>query len=1025
MVELSKREIKRSSDKVFKGSKDSDFYNRAYFLSGVNSNYGCGEFIPYDEQYLERDRATVPVLINFLRDHQSELKSVIVLGCARGYLVQAFREKGVDAVGVDISEWAVENCAEGMEDHVFCGDVCDLSKWPDGAFTLALGFDIFEHITVPDLHRAINEACRVAEWVVINLPINPDDEHPDMSSGQDKSHVSVYSKTWWVQRFMEAGHEPVDIQEWIYPKPSPGSLWEDKRDHNVTIYFRKAEKNVAVKLIPTPTIRQGGKDFKILWWSNGPWATCFDYETEVLTRNGWKFFKDLEYIDEVATLNPATHEVEYYCPEAIINEPYSGLMYHQESQSLSIMCTPNHKLYVAKKGEPYRLTEAKEIFGKNGVEHMGGWAQWSGEDKPKYEITHQQSKCPSKEVGEVDTLTFVDWLGWYISEGSFTRGTKEEFIVGLALNHKEADEVFELSQKTFPTLKWFKIPEKYKVNIRTYSKDLYYYVEKLGRSHQKHIPKDIKNLSKKYLEKLLTSLIRGDGHENGRTPTYITVSEKLRDDVQEIAIKLGYATNYYKHHSKGSKNFSKSLNRVITSNYNSWMISIKKARRTPKTHQGKLIEEWVVNPDGRIYCAVVPPNHIMTVRRHGKVYFSGNTGYGLGTKHVVYPLNEHYDVACLAYWGLEGAALNFNGLKVFPKMYDQFGIDAADLICRNWKPDIMVTLFDIWIGDSPLFNGERDWFSKIHPRHLAYFPVDHYPIPVPILNQAEKAYHCVAMSKFGLQELRKHNINASLIPHGVDTKTYCPVEDRAIPRKWLIDTAGVPLFSGQETEKWDHDSFIIGKVAANKDTSRKGFDREMAGFKIFLEQNPDAKKDARMYWHTDPRFPGGYHLDHYAHLMEIDKFIKKTHPFYLYGGISEPNMAKMYQSFDLFTNVSRAEGFGIPIIESQSCGVPVVTNDSCSMPELVKDHGWVCKPKTWEPTALLSNVFIADEYEIAKAYEEAYNNPDKRKKHGVASRDFAEQYDWDNIIVPLWVQLMERLREGMREKTYEERRITF
>jgi glycosyltransferase involved in cell wall biosynthesis len=667
---LSKREIKRSSDKVFKGSKDSAFYDEAYFTRGVNSNYGCGPFIPYDEQYLERDRATVQVFRNTIPD----LKSAIVLGCARGYLIQAFREKSVEAVGVDISEWAVENCAEGVEDHIFCGDVCDLSKWPDGAFTLAVGFDIFEHITVPDLHRAVSEACRVAEWVVINLPINPDDETPDMSSGQDKSHVSVYSKEWWIQEFMVAGHEPVDVQEWVTPNDSPGSRWRDKRDHNVTIYFRKAEKNVAVKLIPMPTIREGGKDFKILWWSNGPWAT---------------------------------------------------------------------------------------------------------------------------------------------------------------------------------------------------------------------------------------------------------------------------------------------------------------------------------------------------------------TGYGGGTKHVVYPLNEHYDVACLAYWGLEGAALNFNGLKVFPKMYDQFGIDAADLICRNWKPDIMVTLFDIWIGDSPLFNGQRDWFVKIHPRHVAYFPVDHYPIPVPILNQAEKAYHCVAMSKFGLNELRKNNVAASYIPHGVDTKVFAPTDLQPIPRKWLIDTAGVPLFSGQETEKWDHDSFIIGKVAANKDTSRKGFDREMAAFKIFIEQNPDAKKDARLYWHTDPRFPGGYHLDHYAHLMGIDKLIKKTHPFYLYGGISEQNMAKMYQSFDLFTNVSRNEGFGIPIIEAQSCGVPVVVNDSTSMPELVSGHGWVCKPKTWEPTALLSNQFIPDEYEIAKAYGEAYNNPDKLKKYGVDSRDFAEQYDWDNVITPLWIQLIEKMRENMREKTYEERRIKF
>ena len=401
------------------------------------------------------------------------------------------------------------------------------------------------------------------------------------------------------------------------------------------------------------------------------------------------------------------------------------------------------------------------------------------------------------------------------------------------------------------------------------------------------------------------------------------------------------------------------------------------------------------------------------------------TGYGAGTKHVVYPLNRHYDVACLAYYGLEGSAITMNGLKIFPKMYDQFGIDAADMICRNWKPDIMVTLFDIWIGDSPLYNGQRDWFTKIHPRWVAYFPVDHYPIPVPILNQARLAYHAVAMSRFGLNELRRNGVEASYIPHGVDTKTFTPVDDRSVSRKWLLDVAGVPLISDADNLPWDHNSFIIGKVAANKDTTRKSFDREMVAFKLFLEQNPDAKKDARLYWHTDPRFPGGFHLDHYAHLLGLDKYIRRTHPFYIYGGVSEQNMAKMYQSFDVFTSVSRNEGFGIPIVETQACGVPAIVNNCTSMPELVDGHGWVLEPKTWEPTALLSNQFIPDEERIAEAYGEAYGDPDKVRRLGLASRDFAERYDWENVVVPMWMQLIERIRENLREKTYEERRVRF
>jgi len=649
--------VKRSSSKVFKGSAPKEFYGEGYFLRGEGSNYGVGSFIPYDERYLERDRATVRVFLNSI----PKLESAIVLGCARGYMVQAFHEAGVHAVGVDLSEWAVENCAEGYEDYVYCGDVCDLSKWGDREFTLAVALDIFEHIRVPDLYKAISEACRVADWVVINVPINPDDEHPDMSDGQDKTHFSVYSKVWWIQRFLERGFEPVDVREHLSPTTSDDSLWADGHDHSLTAYFkRETLKRVPVKHVPAADIKPRGKDFKILWWSNAPFV---------------------------------------------------------------------------------------------------------------------------------------------------------------------------------------------------------------------------------------------------------------------------------------------------------------------------------------------------------------GTGYGVGTKHVVYPLNKHYDVACLAFYGLEGAAINMNGLKVFPKAFDQFGIDAAELICRNWKPDIMVTLFDVWIGDSPLYRGEKDWFAKLHPRWVPIIPIDHDPIPVPILNQAKQAYHCVAMSKFGLKQLQLNGVNASYIPHGVDTKTYVPVDSREEQRRWLIDKISVPLTP--EPAEWSVDDFIIGKVASNKDTLRKGFDRELVALKIFFEQNPDAKRDTRVFWHTNPRFPGAYHLDHYANLVGVSRYIKYTHPFYMYGGVSERNMAKMYQCFDVLTMASRNEGFGIPIIEAESCGVPVVATRSTSMVELVEGKGWIVEPKTWEPTTLLSNQFIPDEWEIAKAYEDAYNNPDKVKSLGEKSRDFAEQYDWDNVVVPLWVNLIEMLREDI------------
>src|SRR5678815_4986079 len=44
-------------------------------------------------------------------------------------------------------------------------------------------------------------------------------------------------------------------------------------------------------------------------------------------------------------------------------------------------------------------------------------------------------------------------------------------------------------------------------------------------------------------------------------------------------------------------------------------------------------------------------------------------------------------------------------------------------------------------------------------------------------------------------------------------------------------------------------------------------------------------------------------------------------------------MVQRYQAFDVLLSVSMAEGFGLPLIEAQSCGVPVITGDWSAMGE--------------------------------------------------------------------------------------------
>ena len=961
-----------------------------------------------------------------LKKRYPEVRKALVLGCGRGEFVLALQEVGVNAIGVDHSSYAVNNLVDGLSrNSVVLGDITHLSFVRDDEYDIVLALDIFNCIKHPALLNALKEAARVGRRVLIDVPVNPDDSAPDMSSIHDNFDVSVYSQEWWIQKFLDLGLPYIQGQRYVHPEPRVGTKWEKNQSYSASIYFEKDWVHPTAKTVPKIKIADGGETFKLLWWANAPHTPCFDVNTEVLTKDGFKYFKDLTLDDYVATLNSETNTIEYHKPEAVINEAYDGLMYRHESNHLSIYCTPNHKLYVKKRSmNKFELLEAQEVYGKYGVEHYSGGANWEGANPPHIVIPRHEYHNSVKHIGNVDSYDFMKFLGWYLAEGSYTMGSKREHIVGLALNKRESEEVLEICKKTFPTLTWFKTEEPHKDNIRTYSKELYSLLEPLGRSYQKHVPHAYKNLSKKHLQILLDALMRGDGTERKGTYYLTTSSTKLRDDVNEIAIKLGYRTQNVVHGKKGS---TKQIEgRTVTQNHDSWKVTVSKNRLTPAPHQKHFREEYIPSPDGRIYCAVVQ-NHIMVVRRNNKIYFSGNTGYGVGTEQVVYKAAEAYNVAVLCNYGLEGKALRMGAQGgryttspiMYPKLFEPSGGDAASLVCQNWKPDIAVTLFDIWVGEGNNAYTSRPpgWMKEMLPYWIAYVPIDHDPIPYPILNQCALADRVVAMSRFGKNQLTEKDVGAEYIPHGVYTDTFTPCLPEDKP-KWKenLTMRGTPMDNDSKHE-WSNEDFVIGINAANKDTKRKGYDEMFKALNHFLVNNPDAVKDTKMYLHTWGDFPGGMSLYGLARAHGVEAHILTTHKWYMYSALTNERKAELSNGFDICMNLSRNEGFGIPIIEAQSCGVPTIATDFTSMTELVKGNGWLVSPVTYVTDMLMSNTAIPNFYEAAEYIEKAYNSPDTVRRLGEKARANAvKKYDVESVIQPLWMDLFEDVRRGLRSK---------
>lgn len=66
------------------------------------------------------------------------------------------------------------------------------------------------------------------------------------------------------------------------------------------------------------------------------------------------------------------------------------------------------------------------------------------------------------------------------------------------------------------------------------------------------------------------------------------------------------------------------------------------------------------------------------------------------------------------------------------------------------------------------------------------------------------------------------------------------------------------------------------------------------------------------------------------------------------GFVPDADMSALYTAADLFVFPTLYEGFGIPVLEAQTCGTPVLTSDRTSLPEVAGDGAVYVNPYSEE-----------------------------------------------------------------------------
>ena len=120
-------------------------------------------------------------------------KKTLDIGCAIGLLVEALRDRGVAAYGIDISEYAISNVREDIQP--FCKVQSALKPLND-KYDLITCIEVLEHLNHKEITLAIQRMCEATDDILFSS--TPFDYN-------EKTHISVHPVEFWVEQFAYQG----------------------------------------------------------------------------------------------------------------------------------------------------------------------------------------------------------------------------------------------------------------------------------------------------------------------------------------------------------------------------------------------------------------------------------------------------------------------------------------------------------------------------------------------------------------------------------------------------------------------------------------------------------------------------------------------------------------------------------------------------------------------------------------------------------------------------------------------------
>jgi len=172
----------------------------------------------YDRDYFETNLKTASQPYSYdNKIHHCEIilntlahlkpKKVLDIGCAKGFLVYLFNQKEIQACGIDVSRYAIENAPDKIKNKLSVVNIeNDRFPYEEEYFDLIIGLDMLEHLgSFENMLKECDRVLKRGGYLFFTTPVPR-----SWDATHDITHINIHPREFWIKLFRQYGFLPLD-----------------------------------------------------------------------------------------------------------------------------------------------------------------------------------------------------------------------------------------------------------------------------------------------------------------------------------------------------------------------------------------------------------------------------------------------------------------------------------------------------------------------------------------------------------------------------------------------------------------------------------------------------------------------------------------------------------------------------------------------------------------------------------------------------------------------------------------------